>query len=192
MPKPPATAMYRELGLITRQLHDALSTLGVLPDLQAAVDGMPDVRSRLAFVSEKTGRAAETVLDQVDAAKADRLRLGRALDGLESDPGAAGGLLREARDAADRIDAALTRIMLAQDFHDLTSQVMAKVVAVAGELEQSLLSLLLRCAPPAMAMSPLDARSEALEGPQHDRASGRTDVAPDQAAVDELLESLGF
>ena len=38
--------------------------------------------------------------------------------------------------------------MMAQDFHDLTGQVVAKVVALASDLEDSLVKLLVQAAPP--------------------------------------------
>ena len=47
-----------------------------------------------------------------------------------------------------QIDQHLTDIMLAQDFHDLTGQVVAKVVTLATDLEDSLLKLLVQAVPP--------------------------------------------
>lgn len=58
--------VYQQLGQITRQLHDSLNQLGVLPGLQHAAQGLPDARSRLRFVAEKTGQAAHKVLGSVD------------------------------------------------------------------------------------------------------------------------------
>ena len=58
-------------ALITRQLHDTLQQLGVMPKLQMAADGLPDARSRLTYIANKTGEAADKVLNSVDQAKAD-------------------------------------------------------------------------------------------------------------------------
>ena len=105
--------------------------------------------------------------------------------------GATGAVINFVADvdaATARIDQHLTDIMLAQDFHDLTGQVVAKVVALASDLEDSLVKLLLQAAPPeqAMKVDPL-----ILNGPVVD-ATGRTDVVSDQGEVDDLLARLGF
>ena len=63
--------MFQRLGEITRHLHDALQQLGVMPKLQVAADGIPDARSRLNYIADKTAAAADKVLNSVDAAKAD-------------------------------------------------------------------------------------------------------------------------
>lgn len=57
--------VFQQLGLITRQLHDALNRLGVMPKLQQAVDGLPDARSRLSYIATKSGEAVERVLTSV-------------------------------------------------------------------------------------------------------------------------------
>jgi len=87
-----------------------------------------------------------------------------------------------------RIDAHLTDIMLAQDFHDLTGQVVAKVVALAADLEDSLVKLLVQAAPPEQAQK---VESAILNGPVVN-PEGRSDVVANQGEVDDLLASLGF
>ena len=47
--------VFHQLGLITRQLHDTLNQLGVMPKLQSAAEGLPDARSRLSYIARKTG-----------------------------------------------------------------------------------------------------------------------------------------
>ncbi|MBT9599036.1 MAG: protein phosphatase CheZ, partial [Vitreoscilla sp.] len=82
----------------------------------------------------------------------------------------------------------LTDIMMAQDFHDLTGQVVAKVVSLANDLEDSLVKLLVQVVPPEQ-REKVD--PTVLQGPvvSHE---GRTDVVADQGEVDDLLASLGF
>ena len=63
--------VFQQLGQITRQLHDTLHQLGVMPKLQDAANGLPDARSRLNYIAEKTGNAANKVLNSVDQAKAE-------------------------------------------------------------------------------------------------------------------------
>jgi chemotaxis protein CheZ len=190
--------VFHQLGLITRQLHDTLNQLGVMPKLQAAADGLPDARSRLSYIAKKTGDAANKVLNLVDMAKAEHLsissetrRIGAALLKDPVKAVASGAVLNFVGDveaATARIDAHLTDIMMAQDFHDLTGQVVAKVVSLASELEDSLVKLLVQAAPPEQSHK---VESALLQGPVVN-PEGRTDVVANQGEVDDLLASLGF
>ncbi len=191
--------VYRQLGQLTRLLHDTLEQLGVMPQLQMAADGLPDARSRLNYVARKTGEAAEKVLNSVDAAKLEQYRIAeqarRIGEAIVADPTravSAGELIdfvSEIDGASARIDRHLTDIMLAQDFHDLTGQVVTKVVTLAADLEDNLVKLLLQAAPADL--PPRSAEPTALQGPVVD-ATGRSDVVSNQGEVDDLLASLGF
>jgi len=199
-PLPPGE-LFNKLGCITRQLHDALNELGYTPKLQGAVDELPDARSRLQYIARLTGEAAEKVLNLVDEAKADQsdmTRQARELDAtIARVPGLSAAMpeLRQMAQAitqaSERNDARLTEIMLAQDFHDLTGQVVARVVQVAGTIEEQLLALLLESAPAGKPGQDHVLSSSSPQGPVVD-PEGRTDVVTDQAQVDDLLASLGF
>ncbi len=89
-------------------------------------------------------------------------------------------------------DGHLTEIMMAQDFHDLTGQVIARVVNLAGTIEQQLVQLLLQTAPTGAAPpAAAPERSEALQGPVVN-PEARADVVTDQSQVDDLLLQAGF
>ncbi|MEP7101313.1 MAG: protein phosphatase CheZ [Burkholderiales bacterium] len=190
--------VFQQLGLITRQLHDTLTQLGVMPRLQQAADGLPDARSRLNYIAQKTGDAANKVLNSVDMAKAEHLSISaetrRIAQSIVEDPvkavatGAVMNFVSDVEAATERIDRHLTDIMMAQDFHDLTGQVVAKVVALAADLEDSLVKLLVQAASPEQAQR---VESSFLNGPVVN-PEGRTDVVADQGEVDDLLASLGF
>jgi len=190
--------VFQQLGHITRQLHDTLQQLGVMPRLQMAADGLPDARSRLSYIARKTGEAADKVLNSVDQAKAQHGHIAsetrRIAAAIVADPvkavasGAVMNFVGDVECATERIDQHLTDIMMAQDFHDLTGQVVAKVVALATDLEDSLLKLLVQAAPPEQAQK---VEQSLLQGPVVD-PNGRTDVVKDQGEVDDLLASLGF
>jgi len=194
---PSQAEIYQQLGSITRQLHDTLEQLGVMPRLQVAAEGLPDARSRLNYIAGKTAAAADKVLDSVDQAKAEHARIAeqtrRIGQAITADPvravasGAVLNFVGDVEAATARIDSHLTDIMLAQDFHDLTGQVVAKVVALATDLEDSLVKLLVQAAP-AQAAAPAPAT---LGGPVVNPA-GRNDVVSNQDEVDELLAGLGF
>ncbi|MBX3606903.1 MAG: protein phosphatase CheZ [Piscinibacter sp.] len=190
--------VFHQLGLITRQLHDTLMQLGVMPKLQIAADGLPDARSRLNYIATKTSDAANKVLNSVDQAKADHAHISaetrRIAAAIVKDPvkavasGSVMNFVGDVEAATARIDQHLTDIMLAQDFHDLTGQVVAKVVTLATELEDSLVKLLVQAAP---AEQQHKVESAVLQGPVVN-PEGRTDVVQNQGEVDDLLASLGF
>ncbi|MGC4059555.1 MAG: protein phosphatase CheZ [Aquabacterium sp.] len=200
--------IFQQLGTLTRQLHDTLNVLGVLPNLKSTVDDLPDARSRLTYIATKTADAAEKVLNLVDTAKADQEHIAsetRRLAALiTADPvkavasGAVFNFVQDVETVTHRVDGHLTDIMMAQDFHDLTGQVVAKVVKLANDLESQLVKLLVQAAPPEAAQkveAALTAHQAApeiiLEGPVVD-AEGRSDVVTNQGEVDDLLASLGF
>jgi len=182
-----APEVFQQLGLLTRQLHDALTQLGVMPKLQQSAEDLPDARSRLSYIARKTGEAADKVLTAVDLAKQEQAAIVATLRGASAGEGAAlAGLAAAIEASTTRTDQHLTDIMLAQDFHDLTGQVIAKVMALAIDLEDSLVKLLIRAAP-----AEVGARAEpaALSGPA---VEPRVDVVSSQREVDDLLASLGF
>ena len=190
--------VFQQLGTITRTLHDTMQRLGVMPKLQVATDGLPDARSRLNYIATKTAEAADKVLNSVDQAKLEHAGISQAANAMAAaivaDPvravasGAVLNFVKDVESRTSRIDSHLTDIMLAQDFHDLTGQVVAKVVALANDLEDSLVKLLVQVVPP-------DQREKVdpnmLQGPVVNPV-GRTDVVSDQSEVDDLLASLGF
>jgi len=190
--------VFQQLGSITRLLHDTMQQLGVMPQLQVAADGLPDARSRLTYIASKTADAANKVLNSVDQAKIEHAQITDATRKMGqlivADPvkavasGAVLNFVQEVEQSTTRIDGHLTDIMMAQDFHDLTGQVVAKVVKLANDLEDSLVKLLVQVVPP-------DHREKVdpnvLNGPVVN-AEGRTDVVTNQGEVDDLLASLGF
>jgi chemotaxis protein CheZ len=201
LPAEPMTVspeVFQQIGSITRLLHDTMQQLGVMPKLQVAAEGLPDARSRLNYIANKTADAANKVLNSVDHAKAEHAAISSATrqmaQAIVADPvkavasGAVFNFVQDVERRTAAIDSHLTDIMMAQDFHDLTGQVVAKVVTLANELEDSLIKLLVQVVPP-------DQREKVdpsvLHGPVVD-PTGRTDVVADQGEVDDLLASLGF
>ena len=190
--------VFQQIGSITRLLHDTMQQLGVMPKLQVATDGLPDARSRLSYIATKTAAAADKVLNSVDQAKAEHTAIAEQTRllavALLADPvkavssGAVFNFVADVESRTKLIDAHLTDIMMAQDFHDLTGQVVAKVVALANDLEDSLVKLLVQVVPPEQ-REKVD--PHVLHGPVVN-PEGRTDVVANQGEVDDLLASLGF
>jgi chemotaxis protein CheZ len=219
-PDVPAIApgeVHQRLGHLTRTLHDALRELGYDKELQGTRDQLPDARDRLTYIARVTGEAAEKVLNAVDRARSVQEQMTATANDLRTRWLAVAAYA--ARDAArttpagrelieqtcaffagvdshtEATKAILTDIMLAQDFHDLTGQVIRKVVTLAQSMEEQLLKLLLETTPPEQrkkveTQAPVGS-TERLDGPVVN-AAARSDVVTDQAGVDDLLASLGF
>lgn len=196
--------IHQELGVLTRQLHDSLNGLGLTEKVKDWAGELPDAKSRLSYIARLTGQAAEKVLNQVDQAKAEHDHIAsetRRIGALiVKDPVAAVAkghvmnFLSDVEQSSKKVDQHLTEIMMAQDFHDLTGQVIAKVVNLAATIEEQLVLLLVKTAPADAVAKPPAPQNEyvpALAGPV---VSGQahTDVVTNQSEVDDLLASLGF
>lgn len=192
--------IYRSIGALTRAVHEGLRQLGLDRAIEGAVASLPDARDRLNYIARISGEAAENVIGQVESAKLDQDALATDADRvrrlLVQDPVAAvasGELMNfvgRVSDSCSKTDIMLTEILMAQSFHDLSSQVISKVVDLAQDLETELVKLLIDVTPKE--------KREALEdgwlnGPVvSERARAGGEVVSSQAQVDELLESLGF
>lgn len=206
-PTPPVLStveVHQQLGALTRQLHDSLNGLGLADKVKDWAGELPDAKSRLSYIARLTGQAAEKVLNQVDQAKeqhdfiaSETRRIGEL---IVKDPVAAVAkghvmnFITDVDQASKKVDANLTEIMMAQDFHDLTGQVIAKVVNLAATIEEQLVLLLIQTAPPeaaAKAAVPAAEYVPALAGPVVDGQTNQ-EVVTDQSQVDDLLASLGF
>jgi chemotaxis protein CheZ len=192
-------AVHQKLGVLTRQLHDSLNELGFADKLKGSIEELPDAQSRLTYIARLTGEAAEKVLTRVDLAKIQHdfiaAETSRLAAFIVKDPvasvatGAVYNFVADVERASKEIDMHLTEIMMAQDFHDLTGQVIARVVNLASTIEKQLIELLIQTAPNPTPIQPKI--PEGLAGPVVD-ATNRTDVVTDQSQVDDLLASLGF
>jgi chemotaxis protein CheZ len=194
--------IHQSIGVLTRQLHDSLNGLGLTDKVKNWAGELPDAKSRLSYIARLTGDAAEKVLNQVDQAKAQHDHIAsetrRIAALIVKDPVAAVAkghvmnFLTDVESATRQADQHLTEIMMAQDFHDLTGQVIAKVVSLAASIEEQLVHLLIQTAPPAATVkAPVADYQPALAGPVVN-PEGNPDVVTGQSEVDDLLASLGF
>jgi chemotaxis protein CheZ len=195
--------VHKSIGILTRQLHDALNGLGLTDKVKDLAGEIPDAKSRLSYIARLTGEAAEKVLNRVDQAKAQHDHIAaetRRIGALiVKDPVAAVAkghvmnFITDVEKSTHQIDQHLTEIMMAQDFHDLTGQVIAKVVNLAANIEAQLVQLLIQTAPEPTpkAPAPVHEYQPALSGPVVNPA-GNPDVVTAQSEVDDLLASLGF
>ena len=200
--------VFQRIGTITRALHDALRELGYDKAIGNAVDSLPDARARLSYIAKLTGESAEKVLNSVELARAAQDEMkegasalkarwkGKTAHTLANADGVA--LVTETNEylgnlsmSTDLTNSYLTEMMMAQDFHDLTGQVIRKVVDLAQTLEEQLVKLLLEATPTEQRAQVAATDIGFLNGPAV-QTKGRTDIVTSQSQVDDLLESLGF
>ena len=194
------------IGHMTRALHESLRGLGLDKLIEKAASDIPDARDRLDYVARLSEQAAQKVLNATDAAGPlqDRIEAesGKLADGWQAlldKPGASEAewramaaasvvALQAARGGATQTKGHLMDIMMAQDFQDLTGQVITKVTTIAQNLEQQLVQMLVDFAPAEVKR---EYDNGLLNGPQIN-PSGNSDVVSNQGQVDDLLDSLGF
>jgi len=196
--------MLNRIGQVTRALHDNLSGLGLDKLMEKVAVDIPDARDRLNYVARMTEQAAEKVLNATDAAiplqtelatEAGRLEVRwnqvMSVPSLKSDYTSVANetvafLSMTSKNTTDT-KALLMDIMMAQDFQDLTGQVIKKITSLAQDLEQQLVQLLIDYSP---AVAKKEATPGLMNGPQIDPDA--VDVVASQEQVDDLLDSLGF
>lgn len=198
-------SVFNRLGQMTRQLHDTLRELGYDRLLQDTAKAIPDARQRLNYIAQMTEQAASRVLNATDIAKPiqdslhDRSNLlSKRWDQLfdrqlsvEEFKHLAEETRLFMRDVPQQTAATneqLMEIMMAQDFQDLTGQVIKRVVDLAQNLESELLQILLQAIPENRRQETVNSL---INGPVIN-PTGRNDIVADQEQVDDLLESLGF
>lgn len=210
--EPPAEAwegqgkVFQRVGQMARQLHDTLAELGYDKLVEKTVSALPDAKDRLAYIANLTEQAACRVLNATDIANP-------LQDDIESGAAALAGkwdalfanqigveefkqlavetrafLKQELPGKTSATKEQLLEIMMAQDFQDLTGQVIKKVIGVAQELESQLMGVLIETMPGECRTESVNSL---LNGPVIN-AEGRTDVVGSQRQVDDLLDSLGF
>jgi len=195
---------YTELGQLVRQLHETLHDLGCDQAMQSMVGELPDTQDRLKYIAQLTEQAAQRTLGAVEAALPlqDKLQSGALALAEEWRTAKAGGdgawqevaekmhaFLEEIPGHARETSAQLTEIMMAQDFQDLTGQVIKKISHLTENLEHQLVHILLISKPAEPARK--DGAEALLNGPVV-KKEGRSDIVSNQEEVDDLLSSLGF
>ncbi|NEX64100.1 protein phosphatase CheZ [Noviherbaspirillum galbum] len=180
--------VFDRLGHLVRSLHDTLREMGADAVLSEAAVEFPSARERLLHIGQLTERAANTVLTRVEECLPVQDRLIARAQALRDAPPSAEettGFLAEVEQSCVITRAKLSDMMMAQDFQDLTGQLIKKVVTVLERTEQDLLRLLIDAAPPGT-ISEVK-KEELMAGPG---APGS--VALEQGDVDDLLADLGF
>jgi len=202
--------IYQEMGKLTRELHDAIKTFGMDDQIANITEhDIPDARARLKHVIDMTDKAANRTMDAVE----ESLPICAGMESRSSNLHEAWARFRqrdmdvnEFRELAQQlgtfldentIDAGKVRnslndILMAQDFQDLTSQIIKRVIALVEQVEDKLIGLV------SLTSEQFDKTIEHKEKNGLEAAGpavpGLDDagVVSGQDEVDDLLSSLGF
>ncbi len=205
------TQLFQELGKLTRELHESMSNFKLDARISDLTEqDIPDAKERLNYVITMTEDSANRTMDAVEAAlpvseniknranelhnewtrfrerdmNVDQFRqLSTDLDNFFP-------LINE---GSTMVHDHLNKILLAQDFQDLTGQIIRRVITLVQDVETSLVDLI-KIAGKRMAPVETDQEVDKIkaEGPQIQGLDDANDIVSGQDDVDDLLSSLGF
>ena len=205
--------LFNEVGKLTRQLHDSLVDFRLDPRVGSlANDEIPHAKDRLNFVIEKTEDAANRTMDAVDVSVSIATKIqtelaqlrpqwNRLMDGsidLATFKTMCQQLdqhMQSLEQSLGQLQSQMTEILMAQDFQDLTGQVIRKVIELVHEVESQLIDVL-----SAFGMHDDDEPQSSqhldtirAEGPVVTQEKRQEkNILESQDDVDDLLTSLGF
>lgn len=191
-------ALYQEIGKLTRDVHNTFTNLAGDDRLVTlAQHQMPDARERLRYVVEKTEEAADRTLTAVE-------NMIPMSDNMVQQAGALRGAMADEREdlhaqmhafldvvEADgrKLRSSLSDVLMAQEYQDLTGQVIKRTIDLVGQVEEKLVELVSACGVVAGGGSIPSTQPNATSfGP----AVREDDAVCRQGDVDELLANLGF
>ena len=211
--------LFQEVGKLTRTLHESIKNFSIdtgNSQVKEEMSHLEDASQRLNYVIEKTEQAANKTMDLVEGTMPVSSSLRESAKSLKSEwerlmrremsaeefrtlSRQVDQFLAKTVDEATKIDAGLSDILLAQDFQDLTGQVIKRVIQLVQEVELSLVNLVTM----ASAIDDItgvkheikpEVKPDSNIGPEGPiiNADKRDDVVSGQDDVDALLSSLGF
>ncbi|MCG8425995.1 MAG: protein phosphatase CheZ [Chromatiales bacterium] len=198
--------LFQEVGRLTRELHEAIN--GFLLDqriAELAERDIPDASERLNYVIEMTEDSANRTLEAVEESlpiadevkeKADRLaeqwQLFRtrqlSVDEFRILSEELNQFFTQLTEHVGVINGNLSQVLMAQDFQDLTGQIIRQVITLVHDVEEKLVQLV-RIS--GAQLPDKQQHAEKLEGPVVPGVD-QGDVVAGQDDVDDLLSSLGF
>jgi len=202
-------SLYNEIGRLTRQLHDSLTTFQTEEKIFSLTkEEIPSAKERLKYVMAMTEQAAQNVLGIVEMSipvaleiKEDAGDLSEQCkkiaaaeapgDGMPRLLGDVGEFLSNTKDKAGVLHGQLVEILMAQEYQDLTSQVIKKVINLVQDVEDSLVKLI-KITGQKMPVGEFAGNDNKPAGPYVPGVDDQQTRAANQDDVDQLLASLGF
>lgn len=207
-------SLFQELGKLTREFHETLNSFRLDSRLASfAEKEFPDARERLRHVVDMTAKSADRSLTAAEESMP-------LCDNIESEAAELKGQWErfvnrdmsadEFRQLSTRINqfldtsgsnagalrSNLNEVMMAQDFQDLTGQIIERVITLVDDMEGSLVELIRLSGQKFVEKGAAERKEEdPLKGvgpvvPGVDDAA--ENIVSGQDEVDDLLSSLGF
>jgi chemotaxis protein CheZ len=200
------TDLYKEMGKLTRELHDAIANFGIDDKMAImAEQQIPDARERLNYVIAKTDEAANKTLEAVEESipicerlNEQALELHGTWQKFVNRELSADEFRQLSKDINDffvdtysiaTIKGHLTEVLMAQEYQDLTGQIIKKVINLVGEVENNLVNLIKLTG--SADLQNREGSASSLDGPPVPGLAHK-DTVSGQDEVDDLLSSLGF
>lgn len=210
------TELFQQLGQLTRDLHEAIKSFKLdtrLSDI--AANDIPDARERLNYVITMTEQAAHRTLGIIEEAMplTDELRdqasdLGErwrafrrrelSADEFRTLSRDIDGFLGRVRLSASDLHSKLSEALMAQDYQDITGQVIRRVIGLVEEVEENLVQMVALSGKARgeesrrTADKPRETKETDMRGEGPQLPGKGDDVVKGQDDVDDLLSSLGF
>lgn len=205
--------LFQEIGKLTRRLHESINSFATDERITSLAEkDIPDAKERLQYVIERTEHAANVALDMVEKSVPLAEEMGKRAEELsarwqrfrarEMDADEFRTLSHDLEGFFDMVSGNnrelqgnLNEVLMAQDFQDITGQIIKRVIGLVQEVEESLVRLV-RVTGQRLAGTETEKKKEEekpgeLEGPQVPGLAA-DDAVTSQDDVDDLLSSLGF
>lgn len=206
-----ASELLGRIGRMARLLHESMRELGLEEEVHRASESIPDVCDRLNYIATMTENAANRSLSAIEVAQPIQEAMSEQAQSLEArweswfegpfDTPHVMSLVKDTRMflqdvpvKSEQVNGKLLEIMMAQEFQDITGQVVKKMIETVNSVEKELITALLDYLPPEKSKEFEVKRQQQdaglLNGPNI-KPDGK-DVVANQQQVDDLLDSLGF
>lgn len=206
--------LFSELGKLTRELHEALNSFQLDSRIaEIAGQDIPDAQERLQYVIKMTEQAANRTMDAIEQSLplTDSINQGATQllptwekvmrNPKDLQPGEFKDVcaqvdeyLKSTQQVSGDLHSQLTEVLMAQDYQDLTGQVIRRVITLVKDVEDNLVRMIRVFGASADLVQAQEQKAEAQK-----QATGpvinpevRDDVVKGQDDVDDLLSSLGF
>ena len=204
--------LFTSVGQLTRDLHEALQDFQLDPRImQLTQDDLPDAQNRLQYVIEKTEDAANRTMDAVEACLPMTDEMHQRVEQVmptwqrlmsndiqlhefKEMCHQVDALMRECGQNMPQIHGLMTEVLMAQDYQDITGQIIRRVIQLVEDVEKNLIELLKLFGEEQKSQAKQNVKAvdkSAAEGPVINPKE-RDDVVENQDDVDDLLSSLGF
>lgn len=205
------SSLFQQLGKLTRELHETLNSFRLDSRLSALAEReIPDAKERLNYVVTLTEQSAHRTLSAVEESLPAAESLGREVGELNGEwqrfrrrelsaeefrtlARRLDTFFERTGGDAERLRGNLSEVLMAQEFQDLSGQVIRRVIRLVQEVEEGLVQLL------RITGAQLLGASEAEPEPDPEAGHGPAvpgvdlgEVLSGQDEVDDLLSSLGF